>query len=224
MNGRRTLKLLGCVFFCLTTTAIAETTATWNGFTEDAATGALDGIPITVTSQGSAPFVGITLSRFADTGDWDTDHPLSTDAAALVAADVNGGDTQTFSFSEPISEGLLYIENFDSNSAATIVATGATTLDLEASSPSISFVSTVPGTGSLSTSNPTFDGEGDVILFFGGDVTEISIAYTAGDAENGVFYGFATADSLQVVPEPNGCLIAIALAGAMLSLRTRKTK
>lgn len=222
MNGRWTFVLLGCVFFCLTTAGFAETTATWNGFTEDAATGALDGVPITATTEGSAPFVGITLSRFADSGDWDTDHPLSTDAAALVAANVNGGDTQTFAFSESIAEGLLYIENFDSNSAATIVATGATTLEVEASSPSISFESTIPGTGVLSTSNPTFDGEGDVILFFGGEVTEISIAYTAGDAENGVFYGLATPDSIQVLPEPTGAGIAVALAGGMMCFRRRR--
>ena len=221
MKVQRILMLVGSICFWTTTLAYAETTATWNGFTEDAATGSLAGVPITAKSEGSAPFVGITPSRFADSGDWDTDHPLSPEAAALVAANVNGGDSQTFTFAEPFAEGLLYIENFDSNSAATIVATGATTLELEASSPSISFISTIPGTGVLSTSNPEFDGEGDVILFFGGDVSEISISYTGGDAENGVFYGFATPDSIQTVPEPSG--IALALLGIpMMMLRRRR--
>ncbi len=53
-----------------------------------------------------------------------------------------------------------------------------------------------------------FDGDGDVVLDFQGNVTSVSLAYTAGEGENYVGYTFAA------VPEPSAFL-AVGLFAAI---------
>ena len=221
MNGRIAHTLLILLFAC--STAFSTTIATWDAFSANEASGEIDGITILASTTNDAPFLGIVNDRFSDIdkGGWDAPFPLSPDALSLVASEVNGGDVQRFAFGEPIDEGLLYIENFDSNSIATIVAFGADDLQLVASSPSIDFDPLTKNAGRLSTDNPTFNGEGDAIIFFGGGVTGITIDFERGDGANGVFYGFVVEDA-QSVPEPSaGSMLAIL---GLLPLAFRKQR
>lgn len=221
MNGRYAQLALLLLFAA--STSFGTTIATWDGYTSSEAEGEIDGIAISASTTGTAPFLGIVNDRFSniDRGGWDAPFPLPSDALSLVASNVNEGDVQRFSFGEPIDEVLLYIENFDSNSTATIVAFGADDLQLVASSPSIDFDPLTKNAGRLSTDNPTFNGEGDAILLFAGGVTGITVDYERGDGANGVFYGFVLEEALSV-PEPSaGSMFAI-LAFVPLVLRKRR--
>ena len=151
--------------------------ATWSSYTATTATGDFGGVTITATTNSDAAFVGIANNHFGAfdgaCGSWDGMLPLTHADEGLVASHVNGGDAQNFSFSSPLTEGLFYIENFDSSSEAKITVHGATHVALVDHSASITY-STISGNmGTLITSNRGFNGEGDAVLYFQGDVTGI---------------------------------------------------
>ena len=191
----------------------ADVAADWKSYTANTASGEIDGIAILATTSGTSPFIGIVNNRWVSggSGGWDA-NGLELNAAdlALVAADVNGGDHQEFSFNQPF-EGYLYIENFDSSAVASVTATGATSLSLLTGSASISYTATGADSGNLMTSNPTFDGEGDVVLALEGPVTSVRLDYTAGEEANGVFYTFAqnSPATAVVTPEPTTVFLAL---------------
>lgn len=222
MNGRYAQLILIFLFLCSSVFG-GTIAATWDGFTASEAVGEIDGVSIEATTSNSAPFLGIVNDRFSDIdkGGWDTDFPLSKDILSLVASDVNGGDVQRFAFGEPMEEVLLYIENFDSNSIATVVAFGADDVQLVASSESIDFDPLTKNAGRLSTDNPTFNGEGDAILLFAGGVTGVTLDYERGDGANGVFYGFVL-DAVSV-PEPTAASMFGFVALVPLAFRKRRT-
>lgn len=215
--------MLRTLFVALATVLISNSAtagtvaSTWTEFTETSAIGDIDGISISATSSPTAPLIGFSTDRFDTEGGWDATLPLNREVAGLVASDVNEGDQQVFEFATGIGSGMFYIENFDSNSVATITVAGeAANLQLVTGSPSIGFESSGPGAGVLSTSNPDSDGEGDAVLQFSGNVTGITVDYLAGDGSNGIFYAFA------VVPEPSSSMLW--LVGLIsLGLATRKS-
>ena len=199
--------------------------ATWSSYTATTATGDFGGVTITATTNSDAAFVGIANNHFGAfdgaCGSWDGMLPLTHADEGLVASHVNGGDAQNFSFSSPLTEGLFYIENFDSSSEAKITVHGATHVALVDHSASITY-STISGNmGTLITSNRGFNGEGDAVLYFQGDVTGIDIEYTDGLGANGVFYTFAEASA---VPEPTSLLVMAGLfgAGSLAYIRRKK--
>lgn len=202
--------------------ASAATTGDWTNFSDSLAFGNLDGVNIAAFSMGSAPFIGLAERRFAEGSGWDADMALPRNAESLITSNVNGGDAQEFRFASPIRDAMLYIENFDADSVANITASGADTLDLVSGSQSISFASINGSSGTLMSSNSSYNGEGDAVLHFTGDVTRILVDYVAGEGANGVFYGFAV-ESVQAVPEPSSAvLLTSTLAMAPLALRRRR--
>ena len=195
----------------------------WTSFTASTAVGVLDGTTIMGTASADAPFFGIAEDqRFWPFGEggWDAGFPLSIDTRAMTATNVNAGDSHEFAFASAIESPSLYIENFDSNSIATITAFGSDSISLLSGSPSISFAADSATTGILQTSNPTFNGEGDAIIFLEGPVTGVRLDYSGGDGANGVFYGFALVDTA-AVPEPAGDLMLILAGVSLLALRRR---
>ena len=104
----------------------------------------------------------------------------------------------------------------------TITATGTDgLLELISGSDSISFSSDSDNVGVLRTSNPTFDGEGDVVLLFSGAITRLDLTYQGGDGANGIFYGFAINET-RAVPEPTAGALSALLALIPLTLRKRR--
>lgn len=206
---RTRLSILAAAMVAIGTTSygVAETIETdWLAHETRSAIGILNDVFITAATSSDSEFASIIGGRFAGE-EWNTIDPLSAGADSLVVGDANPGDTHTFVFTKPISDVLLYIENFDSNSQATIKAEANVTLELVASSESISFSSTSPNEGVLSTLNGTSNGEGDLILRVIGKPASLSIDFTAGEGANGVFYTFA-----QSVPEPtSGLALAVGL-------------
>lgn len=205
----------------LCSNALAETTATWTGFARQSATGILNGIPFTVTTSSTAPFIAVVDDRLSEGRGWDAELPLSRSAEAIVTANVSGGDSQIFSFDKPIDEGLLYIENFDTSSIANITANGGDQLELVAGSESIIFGQRTANAGTLRTTNPTSNGEGDAVLLFGGGVSTVTINYARGGPANGVFYSLAVG-TVEAVPEPVSSAMALILALVPLALRNRR--
>lgn len=202
--------------------------ATWSSVAETSATGSVSGIGIQATTSPTAPFAGLATHRFAHTnvpcGGWNADgFELDPSATALTTTSVNGGDFQQFDFDATWANGLFYIENFDSNSRAMIMVTGGAQLELVAASPSISFDA---ATSTLESSNVGFDGEGDAVLRFLGNVDSVRLDYKAGLGANGVFYTFADGQpvSTGAVPEPTSFLIWGSLVGMLLLVKTRKNK
>lgn len=193
-------------------------TIDWTATSETHAFGTLDGVGISAVSPFTAPFIGVANQRFAADGAWDAAFALPRSATALVTSKVNGGDFQEFAFDEPLSEGLFYIENFDSDSVARITAKGADVFELTSGSPSISFSSLSDEIGTLRTSNSSYNGEGDAVLFFEGEVTGIRVEYFNGQGDNGIFYGFAT-QTVQALPEPAASSMVQLLALLPLMLR-----
>jgi hypothetical protein len=193
----------------------AETmTAEWSWVSPRFVAGDLNGIVIAGSTSESSLFAGISDNRFDDAV-WQAGRKLPVGTPTVSTADVNAGDTQTFEFMQPISDVLLYIENFDSNSVAQITLASTGNLALVSASPSISFESVSPLIGTLRTSNSTSNGEGDAVLRLTGDVDFVTIDYTSGDGSNGVFYTFA-------VPEPSsGMLIGCLAVAAMLCVWRR---
>ncbi len=211
------------VTFAFPTIASAESIGgVWTGESPSLAFGLLDGISLSATSSGGADFAGIVPRTHFTGRNWQGGLTFPEETASLVAVPVNAGAVHSFRFAEPIEEAMLLIENFDSNSVATISATGDGLLELVSASDSISFSSQSDGVGVLRTSNPTFNGEGDAVILFSGAVTGLNLEYSAGDGANGVFYGFAQG-AVQSVPEPESTMmLAFAVALMPLSLRRRR--
>lgn len=181
------------------------------------AVGNLDGVLITAATSADAQFVSIINGRFQG-DEWNTGRALSVDAEALVVSDANPGDTHTFIFTQTVPDLLLYVENFDSNSLATVTAEGTGSLSLLEGSASISFAATSGRSGILSTSNVDSDGEGDLIISLEGPLDSVSFDFTSGDGQNGVFYTFAVA-----IPEPGG-LGSLGLGSILLGTIHRRRR
>lgn len=209
----KTTFLAAAVTFLLATSAFAGVTV---GIADSAtaitATGTLDGVGWTATTTASSPFVGINLPS----GTWDLGTPLPANGLFLATGDVNAGDTQTFVFDQPVSDIYFYVENFDSSSAANIVTDG--TLLLLAGTADILFTPTSASTGTVSTSNSSYDGVGDMILQLSGPTTFVQFDYTGGTGSNGIFYGFAVESNTTTtaVPEPSA-LLYLTLCGCGLA-------
>jgi hypothetical protein len=178
--------------------ALIPGTAT--SMTTTTASGVLDGIGWTAVTTSTSPFIGINLP----TGTWDVTVNLPENGLFLGTGYVNAGDTQQFFFDQPVSNLCFFIENFDSNSAASITTDGV--VSVIAASSSISFNST---SVTLNTSNASFDGEGDVILSLSSPTTFIQFDYSDGIDANGVFYGFAIDNQVAAVPEPSSFLFLL---------------
>lgn len=214
-----TLLVLSC---CLSAQA-AVTPGSWGSFTETTAMGDIDGITVNATTTASSPIVGLSSKHLGT--HWDADFPLDDSVLALTVSDTNMGDAIDFSFSSALENGtILYIENFDSNSAATITATGATGISVLSKSM-VDYVASNGSMGTLTSTNMGFDGNGDIALVLEGAVTSVSLDYSGGDGANGVFYGFATPDA-QAVPEPTSMLVMAGLfgLGGALAYYRRKNK
>lgn len=118
----------------------------------------------------------------------------------------------------------MYIENFDSSSMASITFAGAIGTSLIDASPSISFDVLGPEIASLTTSNTSFNGEGDAAIKLNGPVNEITVDYSNGDGANGIFYTFAAPEA-NAVPEPTSAMIIaglFSLGAAFLCLKKRR--
>ena len=220
----QSLLITVCLAFVVAEIHAATIEGDWSSYTSATATGVLDGTVITGAAGPNGPFFGIAADqRFwpLGQGGWDAGFPLSIDTRAIIATNVNAGDWHEFTFASAIDSPSLYIENFDSNSIATITATGSESVSLLSGSPSISFAADTATTGILQTSNPTFNGEGDAIIFLEGPVTGVRIDYSGGDGANGVFYGFALVDTSVAAPEPSGRLM-LGVAGLTLLLLRRR--
>lgn len=191
--------------------------ADWTAYTTGTGTGTVESVDISATSSDTAPFVGFSNNRFSSSA-WEAGMPLPVGHNSIIAANVNAGEYQQFDFSSPIS-GLLYIENFDSSSEATIIASGATSLSLASGSSSISFATSAIDGGVLATSNSSFDGEGDAVLAFDGPVTSIRVQYSNGTGDNGVFYTVAINN-----PEPSSVAMLLTASLGMISLVRRRRR
>lgn len=212
--------------------SITEVTQ-WNSWDETSATGTLGDITITASTTTSAHFSGFTGNHFGlfdgECGSWDGLMPLTHDDEGVIANYVNGGDYQEFTFSSALTNGLFYVENFDSSSMAMLSATGATSITLVDQSDSISYSSTGASEGKLSTSNPNFNGEGDAVFLLSGDVTSVRLDFTAGEGNNGMIYTFAKQSMMEVpnaVPEPTSMLVMAGLfgIGGLFAIRKRISK
>ena len=213
-----TLMVLSC---CISVQA-AVTPGTWGTFTSTTAMGTVDGIAVNATTTSSSPIVGLSSNHLGR--HWDAANPLGDSVLALTVANTNLGDTIDFSFSSALQSGtLLYIENFDSNSIATINAVGATNIAVLSNSM-VNYVATDGSTGTLTSTNSGFDGNGDIAIILEGAVTSVSLDYTGGDGANGVFYAFAAPEP-QAVPEPTSIMVMaglFGLGGALTYYRRKK--
>lgn len=205
----------------ITGVATGDIPATWTGQSSSLAFGWLNDVSFSASASPGAPFTGLHDGRF-DGSSWQADMSFSKDLVAIETQPANAGAIHSFRFTEPVEEGMLLIENFDSNSIATITTMGQDgLLELISASESISFDAVAGNAGRLRTSNSTFDGEGDAVLLFSGAVTGIELRYEGGDGANGVFYGFATSGT-QAVPEPSTGTLSVLLALVPLMLRNRR--
>lgn len=196
--------------------------AIWTSFSNTAATGVVGGIGIRASTVSTAPFDETETHRFSSGWDAAPIYRLSsTGALGLRTLWVNGGDAQQFEFDFPWSDGLFYIENFDSGSIATIMVSGGASIDLLSGSTSITYVPISASMGTLRTSNEGFNGEGDAVFQLSGPVESISVDYQRGLQANGVFYMFA--DAQNVVPEPTSLLIWGMFAALAVTVRWRTT-
>ena len=197
--------------------------AVWTSFSNTTATGVVAGVGIRATTVSTAPFDETETHRFSS--GWDA-APIfqlgSTEALGLRTRMVNGEDAQRFDFDSPWSDGLFYIENFDSGSIATIMVSGGASIDLLSGSASITYVPIGASLGTLRTSNEGFNGEGDAVFQLTGPVESISIEYSRGLQANGIFYTFAGGQS--VVPEPASLLIWGMFAALGVTMRWRWSK
>ena len=214
MKSLTKFALFAALTFASSTANAASIATTWTSVAGTTGAGVLNGIDITATSSATSLFVTpLEANRFIAGGGWDAvGYELQATDMAIVASEVNAGDSQHFSFSSSFS-GLLYIENFDSSSIATVTANGANSLRLLASSPSVSFESSGADSGTLSSSNTLFNGEGDAVIGFFGPVTSITLDYTGGEQANGVMYTFAINN-----PEPSSAMLGLMAGLGLLSL------
>lgn len=209
MNSRlcfATFMLLG---YCVVAHG-AATPGSWDSYTATTATGTIGGVTVNAMSSATAPIVGLSPNHFGV--HWDAASALGDTVLGLTVSEVNAGDNMDFTFSSPLAnKTVLYIENFDSNSAATITATGATNISVLTNSM-VTYNASGGSTGVLSSMNAGYDGNGDIALVLEGAVTSVSLDYTGGDGANGVFYAFAEPAS-QAVPEPTSVLVMASLFG-----------
>ena len=183
------------------------------------AAGRLNGVGWTATTTSTAPFLGINLGS----GLWDLSTPLDNDALFLGTNFVNAGDTQTFTFNQPVTNLYFYIENFDSGSVANVVTDGIFS-SVEAT-PDITFSPNTASTALLANANSSFDGVGDVILKLSGRISYVQFDYTGGEQANGVFYGFAVEDlNPSAVPEPSAFLCLLICASSSAYLRRKRIR
>gem|GEM_PF-2623738 len=220
MNSKLMLATLAIVSCCFSVQA-AVTPGTWGTYTTTTAMGTVDGIAVNATTTSSSPIVGLSNKHLGK--HWDAAYPLNDSVLALTVAQNNSGDTITFSFGSALQDGtLLYIENFDSNSAATINAAGATNIAVLSTSM-VNYVATNGSMGTLASTNSGYDGNGDIALVLDGGVTSVTLDYTGGDGANGVFYAFAAPEP-QAIPEPTSMLVMAGLfgLGGALSYYRRK--
>jgi hypothetical protein len=217
-------------FQAISNAGITEVT-NWLAWDATTATGTLSGITISASTNSEAEFVGFTDRHFGafdgECGSWDGQMPLTHDDEGLIASNVNGGDYQQFSFDTPLTDGLLYVENFDSSSMAMLTATGATSITVVDQSDSISYTSTGADSLKLTSSNAGYDGEGDAVFHLAGDVTNVRLDFSAGDGANGVIYTFAkksAMDAPNAVPEPTSLLVMAGLfgLGSVVAYRRRQ--
>lgn len=208
--------------FAFPTVVSAETTGgVWTGQSSSLAFGLLDGVSLSATSSGGAKFAGIVPRTHFTGRNWQGGLAFPEETDSLVAVPVNAGTTHSFRFAEPIEEGMLLIENFDSSSVATISTRGDGLVELISGSDSISFSSLSDDVGILQTSNPTYNGEGDAVILFSGAVTGLTLEYSAGEGANGIFYGFAKGTA-QAVPEPAAATLVGFAALIPLAFRRRR--
>jgi len=223
MNRQTYFFILAIVTFNFPNIVSAESTGgVWTGQSSNLAFGSLDGVSLSATSSGGAEFAGIVPNAHFTGRNWQGGLLVPEETDSLVAVPVNAGTTHSFEFATPIEEAMLLIENFDSSSVARISAGGDAFIELISASESISFSSLADGIGVLQTSNPTFNGEGDAVILFSGEVTGLTLEYSAGDGANGVFYGFAKGTA-QAVPEPATSMLGrFAVALIPLAYRRRR--
>lgn len=190
---------------------------TANSVTAVTATGELNGVNWTATTTSTAPFLGINLGS----GVWDLPTPIESGSLFLGTNFVNAGDTQTFTFDQPVTNLSFYVENFDSGSIASVVTDGIFT-SVE-STPNITFLPSTASTALLANTNMNFDGVGDLIMKISGRITYVQFDYAAGEQANGVFYGFAV-DNLNsaAVPEPSAFVCLLVCASGVAYLRRNR--
>ena len=238
-NALRILAVCTLIFSTTIATASVSEVATWSSWSETSAHGTLGDISITASTTTDAHFSGFTGNHFAifdgECGSWDGHMALSHDDQGVIANYVNAGDYQEFTFSSALTDGLFYVENFDSSSMAMLTATGATDITLVDQSDSISYSSTGDSSGKLSSSNASFNGEGDAVFLLSGDVTSVRLDFTAGEGNNGMIYTFAKGmmddpsavppqGEPSAVPEPTSILVMGMLfgLGGLFAIRKRK--
>ena len=187
-----------------------------NTATNTTASGTIEGIGWTATSTSTSPFLGVNIGS----GVWDVGTALPTNALFLGTSSVNGGDSQAFFFNAPVSDIYFYVENFDSGSIANISTDD--NLSLFGSSSSISLTSTGNSNATLSSSNTSYNGEGDAILLLSGPASFVQFDYLQGDGANGIFYGFATDVAATAVPEPSSFLCLAISASVFYCFRRRQ--
>ena len=195
----------------------------WKSAEMRSAVGTLMDSMVTVTTSEDSKFTELFQPFNED--NWQAEMPLPNDTKLLGVGNANAGDSQTFVIQEPLMDVLMYIENFDSNSIATISVEGTELdgIDLLSGSPSITLEDISMDSGSLLTANMTSDGEGDAILKFYGSIRSISLDYMAGDGANGVFYTLAMPTMSQPVPEPStGLGLLLAFGIVLHAVRKRK--
>jgi len=127
---------------------------------------------------------------------------------------INPGAEHLFTFASPITGLRMYVENFDSFSAAIFSAVGASGISLLTASPDISFTPSSPTTAQLSTSYGGFDGRSDFALDFASAVTSVRITYSNGIQNNSITYTFTQ------IPSPSAAAL-LGLGGLMAARRRR---
>lgn len=188
--------IFGLVLICTGEIQAGTIFIDWQEINASSATGTIGDIRVRAETAANAPFVQGLANGFA-APNWDAEFELAPEAVALVTSHVNAGEVQSFQFEPAIVDAFFYIENLDSHTEALVTADDGI-IELVSSSPSIEVtqrddLSTVV----ISSSNQSFDGEGDLILRLVGEVTVVRMAYYRGIGDNGVLYGFA----IQNVPE-----------------------
>ena len=155
MNSKTALTLIFVV--CVGVANGASNPGSWDdSHTSVAATGMLNGIKVDAMTTTSSPIVGLSPSHFGV--HWDAEYALGDSVLGLTVGQVNAGDEMHFTFESPLMGGaVLYIENFDSNSAANLTAVGATNVSVLTSSM-VSYASTGATSGTLTSSNAGYDG------------------------------------------------------------------
>lgn len=195
--------------------ARAQTSVTdWTYVSSTLASGVLQGRTITGTIHSGGNFHAVFTGRFTDS--------LGSSAESIDLIPVEAGSDHIFSFSSPFTKVRFYVDNFDSNSEATITAAGATAITLVTASSSMSFTPLTGSTGLLDTTNTSFNGEGQAILEITGDVQSVRMQYSSGHGANGISYTFSAQDTASVVPEPSAALLFVPAVGLVALLRRRR--